>query len=421
MSGTVYVIGAGLSGLSAAVALVGTGAGAARKVVVLEGAAQAGGRCRSYLDPQLGIVIDNGNHLVLSGNRAVHAYLEEIGAADRLAGPDRAAIAFADLKTGERWRLQPNEGRLPWWIFAKGRRVPGTTAGDYLGLAALLHPPPGWRLDEVVACRGRLWDRLLQPFLLAVLNTEPEAGSADLASAVVRETLALGGQACRPRIADPNLGSAFVEPALAHLASKGVEVRLGRRVRGLDLADRRLAALDLAGERIELAPQDAVVLAVPPWAAQELIPDLKAPDSFRAIVNAHFHVPAPPGAEPMVGLVGSTAEWVFAFPDRLSVTISSADRLLDEDREALARRLWAEVAALHKMPPELPPWQIVKERRATFAATPEQNAKRPGARTRWDNLLLAGDWTATGLPATIEGALRSGRTAADLVLAAFPV
>jgi hypothetical protein len=157
-----------------------------------------------------------------------------------------------------------------------------------------------------------------------------------------------------------------------------------------------------------------VILAVPPWAAQDLIPGLGAPDEFRAIVNGHFLIPAPPGAEPMTGLIGATAEWVFAFPDRISVTVSGADRLLDDDREDLARRLWADVAALHRLPPELPPWQIVKERRATFAATPEQNAKRPGARTQWDNLLLAGDWTATGLPATIEGALRSGRTAADL-------
>jgi hydroxysqualene dehydroxylase len=417
LSRTIYVIGAGLSGLAAAVALAGAG----ERVELLEGSAQAGGRCRSYLDPQLGVVIDNGNHLVLSGNREVHAYLEQIGASDRLAGPEQAMIAFADLTTGERWRLRPNEGRLPWWIFAKDRRVPGTTPGDYLSLAALLHPPPGRTLGELVACRGRLWDRLLQPFLLAVLNTEPEAGSADLASAVVRETLGLGGRACRPRIADPNLGAAFIEPALAYLERKGAKVRFGRRARRLGLEDRRLSAIGFSDDEIELGPEDVAILAVPPWMAQELVPGLSAPQTFRAIVNAHFLAPAPAGAEPMVGLIGAEAEWVFAFPDRLSVTISAGDRLLDEDREALARRLWAEVARLHDLPAALPPWQIVKERRATFAATPEENARRPGARTGWDNLLLAGDWTATGLPATIEGALRSGRTAADLVLASKPV
>jgi hydroxysqualene dehydroxylase len=107
-------------------------------------------------------------------------------------------------------------------------------------------------------------------------------------------------------------------------------------------------------------------------------------------------------------------EWIFAFADRISVTVSGADRLVDMDREALAALLWRDVAAVHGLPIEPPVWQIVKEKRATFAATPEQNARRPEAQTRWDNVILAGDWTATGLPATIEGALRSGSHAADL-------
>jgi uncharacterized protein with NAD-binding domain and iron-sulfur cluster len=110
------------------------------------------------------------------------------------------------------------------------------------------------------------------------------------------------------------------------------------------------------------------------------------------------------------------AEWVFAFSDRLSVTVSGADRLVDRDREELARILWKDVAAVHGLSDALPPWQIVKEKRATFAATPEQDARRPHARTAFANLVLAGDWTQTGLPATIEGALRSGATAAAVVL-----
>ena len=118
----------------------------------------------------------------------------------------------------------------------------------------------------------------------------------------------------------------------------------------------------------------------------------------------------------MIGVIGGTAQWVFAFEDRLSVTVSGADDLVDDDRESLARRFWRDVAIVHRLPPELPAWQVVKERRATFAATPEQNARRPGARTATSNLFLAGDWTATGLPATIEGAIQSGTKAADLVL-----
>ena len=97
------------------------------------------------------------------------------------------------------------------------------------------------------------------------------------------------------------------------------------------------------------------------------------------------------------------------------MTISNADRLLDTPREELAATIWADVAKIAGIAAPLPPWQIVRERRATFAALPREYARRPGARTKWRNLALAGDWTATGLPATIEGAIRSGNRAADLI------
>ena len=97
-----------------------------------------------------------------------------------------------------------------------------------------------------------------------------------------------------------------------------------------------------------------------------------------------------------------------------ATTISGADSLVDADREELAGLIWRDVAAALKIAEPTPAWQIVKERRATFAALPGQDAKRPAAPTRWTNLRLAGDWTATGLPATIEGAVRSGHKAATL-------
>jgi hydroxysqualene dehydroxylase len=167
---------------------------------------------------------------------------------------------------------------------------------------------------------------------------------------------------------------------------------------------------------VPISAEDRVILALPPWAAQSLLPGLTAPDEFRAILSAHFRSAPPPGGATITGIIGGTAEWIFAFPDRISVTISNADRLMDGDREELAALCWQDVAAVYGLPSALPPWQIVKERRATFAATPAQEAKRPGAKTRWTNLFLAGDWTATGLPACIEGAVRSGRRAAELAL-----
>jgi hypothetical protein len=140
------------------------------------------------------------------------------------------------------------------------------------------------------------------------------------------------------------------------------------------------------------------------------------PDKFHAIVNGHFKIVPPAGAEPILGVVGGTAEWIFAFADRISVTVSAADAIVDREREALAVLLWRDVAKAHNLSAKLPPWQIVKEKRATFAATPEQAAKRPKPETSWRNLLLAGDWIDTGLPATLESAVRSGQKAAGLAL-----
>jgi hydroxysqualene dehydroxylase len=246
------------------------------------------------------------------------------------------------------------------------------------------------------------------------LNMEPKEASAALAGAVLRETLAAGGDACRPMVAKEGLGPAFIEPALKFLAGLGVDAAFGARLRGVDFDGARASRLDFGETQVTLGPSDCVVLAVPPWTASEIVPGLVAPNEFRAILNAHYKIAPPTGQPLLLGMVGSLSEWLFAFEDRLSVTISGADRLMDEPREELAARIWAEVAQVTGLPPALPPWQIVKEKRATFAATPAQEKRRPEARTPWDNLLLAGDWTATGLPATIEGAIRSGFRAATL-------
>jgi len=409
-AGTVYVVGAGLAGLAAAVALAGRGA----RVEVIEAAPQAGGRCRSWFDVQLQDVIDNGNHLILSGNNATFDYLRAIGAEDRVMGPDDARFAFCDVRTGERWTIAPNMGALPWWVFSHRRRVPGTQAIDYVRLARLLLRYPGKRVRDVIACEGPLWERLTRPFLLAALNSAPEDASAELACAVLRETLARGGSFCRPRIATPNLAAAFVEPALAFLARQGAQIRFGERLRGVEFGGSAIAALELSESQIVLSPADSVILAVPSWIATALLPGIAAPDQSSAIVNAHFRAAPGHDVPKMVGVIGGTVEWIFAFPNRISVTVSGADAIVECGRSELAQLLWRDVAAVYGLSQALPPWQIVKEKRATFLATAAQTAKRAPAQTRWKNVFLAGDWTATGLPATIEGAIRSGQKAARL-------
>ena len=408
MAGTVHIIGAGLAGLSAAVRLAGRGLA----VVVHEATQQAGGRCRSYYDQFAGMMIDNGNHLLLSGNREALAYVHAIGTESRLVGPPSAEFPFIDLASKKQWTLQLGNGRFPSWVLDDKRRVPDTRPFDYLRYAPLLWASARKTMGETVPCEGTLYGRLVQPLMLAALNVDPREGSAALAGTILRETLAAGGQACRPLIARDGLSGALVEPAVEFLQQRNVAVRFGRQLRGFKFSDKQIAALDFGEEVVPINSDDAVILAVPPWIAASLIPDLRTPTVFRAIVNGHFRVEPPRNFPPIIGVLNGVVEWIFAFHNRLSVTISAADRLLDMPREELGRQIWHEVATVARLPDTLPPWQIVRERRATFAATPQENAKRPGVETAWSNLYLAGDWTDTGLPATIESAVRSGHRAA---------
>jgi squalene-associated FAD-dependent desaturase len=413
MQPIVHVIGAGISGLSAAIRL----ANANFRIYLHEATQQAGGRCRSYFDTATQLTIDNGNHLLLSGNRHAIAYARSIGTEAGLVGPQRARFSFVDLKNDQRWRLDLGDGKIPTWLFDKTRRVPETGVLDYVALAPLIWAPQTKRVGDAIRCEGTLYDRLVHPLLLAALNVDPPEGSAGLAGAVVRETLLAGGQACRPLIARDGLSAVLVEPAIELLRAKGAEISFGHELRGLGIAGDLVSELQFGDHTVAVAPGESVVMAVPPRAAAALLPGLKTPSKFRAIVNAHFRFDPPDGMAPLIGVVGGLVEWLFAFPQRLSVTISNGDRLVDMPREELAQAIWLDICKVTGITGDLPSWQIVRERRATFEATPEQNALRPGPVTACKNLFLAGDWTDTGLPATIEGSVRSGDRAADLVQA----
>jgi len=412
MQKTAHIIGAGISGLSAAVRL----ANANYSVHVHEATQTAGGRCRSYFDAATNLTIDNGNHLLLSGNRHALAYARSIGTEAGLVGPKRAQFPFVDISTGQRWQLDLGDGRLPLWVLDEARRVPDTGLRDYLALMPLIWAGTDKLVGKAIPCEGTLYQRLVQPLLLAALNVDPPEGSAGLAGAIVRETLLAGGQACRPLIARDGLSSVLIEPAIKLLQDKGATIRFGHELREFVMSGNTIGELKFGDDTVAVAADDVVVLAVPPRPAASLLPGLKTPSKFRAIVNAHFRFDPPKDAPAILGVVGGLVEWLFAFPQRLSVTISNGDRLVDMPREELALAIWRDVCKAGGVQGELPPWQIVRERRATFEATPEQNALRPGPVTAFRNLFLAGDWTDTGLPATIEGSVRSGDRAADLVL-----
>ena len=302
-------------------------------VTVYEAGPAAGGRCRSYHDKELGCRIDNGNHLWLSGNRSIAGFLRRVGAEGTLAGPATAMFPFHDLATGRSWTVRPNAGPVPWWVLAPGRGVPGARLRDYAGLLRLLRAGPDATVAEVMR-PGALNDRLIEPLVIAALNTAPATGSAALMAAVMRETLARGGQACVPAFPRDGLSASFIDPAVdALLAGGRGPARRPPRVRGD--GGRRPGGGARDGGRAD--PARPAGWRDPcrgrPGGAGLAARACRRRTRSRRSSTCITAMPPRPDRLGSSDLLGGTAEWVFIKPEVVSVTISAANRLVDRAAE----------------------------------------------------------------------------------------
>jgi squalene-associated FAD-dependent desaturase len=416
----VHIVGAGLAGLSTAVRLIERG----RNVVIHEANRFAGGRCRSYFDHRLERQIDNGNHLILSGNRSARDYLATIGAADRLI-EQPAKFSFVDLADDRRWTIAMNRGRVPWWIAAPGRRIPGTGIADYLSGLRLAFAGADKTVAQAVPERGPIWAGFWEPLTLAAINTTPERASARLLWAVLRETFSRGERYSRPMLAPDGLGQALIEPALEWLGARGVEIRFNRVLRSVTRQGVRAVKLHFSDGDEPLGPHDQAVLALPPSrlrpVLREALPNTDPPEDACTIVNVFFRLAeAPPaGLPPILGVLSGKTHWIFRRGDVVSVTVSAADALGLDDQvsEDLIEEVWKESRRVLGLGPGTTylSARINREHRATFDQSPSGVAKRLQPVCELSNLFFAGDAIDTGLPATIEGAIRSGEQTAALM------
>jgi hypothetical protein len=406
----VHVVGAGVSGLAAAWTLAVSGQ---CEVVLHEAKPHAGGRRRSFYDEALGLDIDTGNFPLLSCWTSALSLIEAAGARGEWREDAELGVAFADLASGERWRIRPNAGRIPWWLFNAKRRGLRLNWDDYWSARRLLWAPAAATVASLAPRSQTAMERLWRPLTLSALNCEPETASARLAGGVVRELVTAGGGGARLMAPVSSFGRAFVEPLVRRLQRDGVSVRFERKLTGLDRGQDRLEGLEFEHDRVDLGPRDALILATPGPFASTLVPGLKAPLGASASLTVHFAAPPPSRGAPMIlGVLNGAFHWLFCYRDRISVTIKDAAARIDESRPIVADECWRGVAALTGLSDARPAWRIVPSRRASVPATPGETARRPPCRTPWRNLFLAGGYVRSPLPDSIESAARSGETAA---------
>ena len=447
--GTIHdaiVIGGGFAGLSAATLLAAEGA----RVVVLEARPHLGGRARSFVDPETGSVIDNGQHLFMGCYRETLRFLERLGSVDRLHLQKRLHVPFLDPGGRVSAFALPSLPFFSWSVAAGLLGCPGLTARERWGLLRVARDVrrrvrrpetdraalddrsvDSWlsSLAQGAAARARLW----HPLAIAALNEAPDRAPAALLLPVLREMFLGGAAGARLGVPRVGLSDLYAEPAARFLRSRGCEVRLRAQVREVKHEGGRAGGVVLA-DGIRFAGRH-VIAAVPPRELLEILPPELAADPFFArtarfeaspIVSVYLWFGGEITDLPFAGLVGGDWQWLFnrrAFTGRdsalhgVTLVCSAARSLVEASRDSLVRK------ALHDLHRFLPASSravlrhslVIKEKWATL--TPRgQAAARPSWRTPLPGLHVAGDWTATGLPATIEGAVLSGHACARQVL-----
>ncbi|MFT8244811.1 FAD-dependent oxidoreductase [Roseomonas sp. BN140053] len=403
----IHVVGAGVAGLAAALALARAG----RSVTLHEASPEAGGRARALPDGT-----DNGTHALVGANRAALRFLDRIGARDGWIEPEPAGLPVLDLADGSARRvaLAPAGWRDP------ALRPAGLTPVGLLALLRLALPGRDRAVAEAMRAHPALLRGFVDPLVIAALNTPVGEASTRRLAAVLRR-VALPG-AARLLVARRGLGPDLVAPALAALQRAGARFAPGARLREIAVSEGRATALRFGPAEVALDPADAVLLATPPWESARLLPGLRVPDAHAPILNLHFARRAE-GPVRFLGVLGGLCQWVLVRPEGVAVTVSAADAEAQEDSATLAPRAWAEIRAAAAAfalpgpwPEEPPPCRAIKERRATPRHRPGPPLNPP--MRPLGNLWLAGDWTDPVLPATIDAAVRSGEAAARRLLRA---
>jgi squalene-associated FAD-dependent desaturase len=443
MSDDVLIIGGGFAGLAAGVALAEAG----KKVRLLEQKPHLGGRARSFRDPTSGSLVDNGQHILMGCYHATIRFLQTIGTLERVQFQPRLAVPFLD-RGGRLTRLECPNWPSPWHLLLgvlRSRSFAGKEKLEILrmGWALRSHPadrdhPAGetvaaWlsRQGQSESLQRNFWDLLC----IAAMNEDPRIADARLFERVLRLALFTSPADSRLGIVRGGLSECYTAAATAYIQARGGRVETACGVRQLLIAEGFCRGVELTqGGKLEIGP---VIAAVPWQQLAGLLPgDLLRTEPFFSAalalrpapiisINLWFH--APLIEIEFAGLRGTTIQWLFnksrilgSSDHCVSLVLSGAHQQVGRPKQELLALALQELGELlpNVRKAKLLHALVLKERFATFSPSPEADLLRLPTCTPVRGLFLAGDWTDTGLPATIEGAVQSGYTAAREVLQA---
>jgi squalene-associated FAD-dependent desaturase len=433
----VLVVGAGFAGVAAATALAERGL----RVTVLETRQRAGGRAASWTDPRTGEVLDNGQHVLGSFYDETLRLLDRLGTRAALSADPTFRIRFWEKGRGEFELSAPNLPAPFHWLTAVGSCSRLSASGRVAALAlhpkvkALLASPEKfasltvgrWLADPAGAGGATDLGAILGPLAVAALNEAPEDGSALLFARVLDQLLGAPAPKSGLALARRGLGD-LLAGFETHVAARGGTVRFRTTALGVRVSGGRIAGVSLlGGERIDTG---AVVLAVPHERFGWMLgPDLIGPyrelaaTPWAPIVSTVHTFDRPVLPARFIGMIGTATQWIFDRGDRgagrhqVGAIRSAAFGDIARDAAAIAAETTAELREAFPAARDarIVHARVFKERRATIRSTPRVQPLRPPAETAVPGLYLAGDWTDTGLPATIEGAVVSGHRAAALI------